>query len=197
MRRWFSSACGAALLAFVAVPAQAVSIWLTPASQTVQLGDPVALDVNMDFSADPTVGGGFDVFFDHNMLSFSSFAIDTTLVLDPVFTNVTPDVSTTDQLAGFSFGNFGGLSGPAKVGTLTFQALAPGLTNLSLADNVAPYGPFYSAVTSLQQTVDYTGASVDIAAVPLPPAAWLMLSVLGMFGVVSRRRVDKGVQSQA
>ena len=74
------------------------------------------------------------------------------------------------------------------VGTLVFNTLAPGNAQLSLADNGSPVGPFYSAITSNPQTVNYTGASVTISAVPLPNALWLMMSGIGVFGAAIRRK---------
>jgi hypothetical protein len=50
-----------------------------------------------------------------------------------------------------------------------------------MADNDLPAGPFYSALTFDQQTVTYQSASVNITAVPLPSALWLLLSGIGFF----------------
>jgi len=175
-----------ALLCVLSAAASAVSISLSPLTSSVPLGNQVSLQLNMDFSADPTLGGGVDITFDNSLLSFASFTFDPTLGDDPSLQRQ-PDV-TPGLLTGLGFGNFNGLSGPSVVGTLIFNTLAPGIAQLSLADNASPVGPFYSAHTSNQQTIDYTGASASISPVPLPGAVWLLMSGAGLFISVQRKQ---------
>lgn len=175
-----------ALLCILSAAASAVSISLSPLTSSGPLGNQVSLQLNMDFSADPTLGGGVDITFDSSLLSFVSFTFDPTLGDDPSLQRQ-PDV-TPGLLTGLGFGNFNGLSGPSVVGTLIFNTLAHGTAQLSLADNASPVGPFYSANTSNQQTVDYTGASVSISPVPLPGAVWLFMGGAGLLGTMSKRR---------
>jgi hypothetical protein len=160
------------------VQVQAATITLSPLSSVVTLGSPVSLNIFMDFTGDPTLGGGVDIFFNSSLLSFSSFSFNPTLGDDAGFRRQ-PDVEA-NKLNGLAFGNFAGLAGPGVVGTLTFNTLGTGLANFTMADNVSPAGAFYSAVTFNQQTVAYNGATVNISSVPLPASGWLLLSGMGL-----------------
>ena len=178
--------CVGALLLCIITSSHAATITLSPLSQNVVLGNPVSLQLNMDFTGDPTVGGGIDIFYDSSLLSFVSFTFDPGLGDDPGFRRQ-PDV-LTNELNGLAFGNYDGLEGPSTVGTLTFNTIGTGTVWFTMADNDSPAGPFYSAVTFEQQTVDYCCASVTITAVPIPAAWWLMLSGLGMIGAMWRKK---------
>ena len=155
---------------------QAATISLTPLIQNIALGNQVSLQLNMDFSGDPTLGGGVDILYNNSLLSFASFTFDTSLGDDPSFRRQ-PDIQP-NKLNGLAFGNFGGLGGSRVVGTLVFNTLGAGPVNLTLAENSFPAGGFYSATTFNPQVVTYTGALVNVTAVPLPAAGWLLLSGL-------------------
>lgn len=164
---------------------QAATISLNPASQSVSLGNQISIQLNMDFSGDPTLGGGVDILYNSSLLSFASFSFDAGLGDDPLLQRQ-PDV-LPGTLNGLAFGNFDGLSGPSIVGTLIFNTIGAGVANFTLAENVLPAGGFFSAATFDQQAVTYSGASVNVTAVPLPAACWLMLSGLGVLGGLRKR----------
>lgn len=171
------------LIAFVmslfCAAAQSASISLTPANQNVALGDAVTVQLTMDFSEDATLGGGVDVFYDASILQFVSFVFDAGLGGDPSFER-NPD-ELAGELNGIGFGHFEGLSGPSLVGTFTFNTLKTGVVNFLLSANDFPAGDFISATTFEAQTVSFSGTTVNVSVVPLPAAAWLLMSGLGLF----------------
>lgn len=180
--------------------ANAVSISLTPTSVAATVGSSVLFDLKMDFSDDPTLGGGIDFFYNTNLLEFKSFVRSTTLGDDPGLRRE-PDVRQGIGLNDLGFANFNGIAGPALVGQLTFKALAAGHAAIALdANGGGPpdnLGPFLSATPPSDpnapppiQNVTFTGAAIDISpsAVPLPGALPLMLSLgAGLAGFVRRR----------
>jgi hypothetical protein len=151
---------GAAPAALLVAP----NITLLPATQNVAPNGTVSLELWMDFTEDPTLGGGIDTTFDPNMLSFVSFTFDPALGDDPAFRRQ-PNLEAPGQLNALAFGNFDGLSGPARVGTFLFNTLSAfgttPITNESDEPN-GPAGPFVSANTFQPIDVTYNNATVTI-----------------------------------
>ena len=196
-----------ALLMFGAAVSQAASISMVPSFVAANPGDTVAIDVVMDFSDQPTLGGGFDIFYDPTALGFVSWVFDPAMlaVSDPTFTR-SPDncaaglvggCTQAGELNGIGFGDFAGLSGPLPVGTVTFTVLDPspvppgGSTFLTMNDNNTPTGPFFDAASFDEIIVDYNGAEVQVGTtvIPVPPSVWLFASgLIGVVGVARRRR---------
>lgn len=178
--------CAAAVFAACTAVSQAATVSLSPSSQNIALGNPFSLQLNMDFTGDPTLGGGIDIFYDSSLLTFVSFSFNPGLG-DDTGQQRQPDV-LTNELNGLAFGNFAGLSGPSLVGTLTFNTIGAGTALFTMADNDLPAGGFFSAATYDPQSVTYQGASANVTAVPIPAALWLMLSGMGLIGVISRKK---------
>jgi hypothetical protein len=166
--------------------AQAASLQLMPAVSAVQVGTTFQLALWLDFSDDPTLGGGIDVFYDDTLLDFIGFEFDATLGDDLAFRRL-PDVQA-GELNGLAFGDFNGLSGPARVGQFSFQALAEGEVTLGMAANDAPAGGFFSAVTFSAQSPQFIGAAVQVSAIPEPASYALFLMGLGGLMTWLRRR---------
>ncbi len=149
----------------------------------------------MDFSDDPTLGGGLDIFYNSSLLEFVSFVLDPNLGSDPDFTRDPDDLG--DKLEGLAFGEFGGLTGPARVGTLTFNTkMQAGTANFTMDTTTNTLvGGFVSGVTFLAQTPEFIGASVDLTdltsptVVPVPAAVWLFGSgLVGLAGIARRKK---------
>lgn len=186
----------ALVLSATATTANANVIDFADPAVTAGVGSTVTLSVTMDF-VQTTVGGSFDVFYDADLLSFVSFEFATSFLdlIDPAFT-VLPDdclsggpaidgCSAGDaELNGIAFGNFDGITGELLIGTLTFEALEAGIGIVTMANNDAPWEGFIS-VDSSEMLVLYGPGTVHI--VPLPAGIWLMLSALGVAGVLRRR----------
>ncbi|MDH5191281.1 MAG: VPLPA-CTERM sorting domain-containing protein [Gammaproteobacteria bacterium] len=142
-----------------------------------------------DFSDEPTLGGGLDIFYDDTVLDFLSW--DTSgsgFFLDPAFSR-NPD-ELAGELEGFAFGNFGGLSGIAKIGSLTFEAIGAGdfIMSMAVTDDPLKGGDFVSAMTYGVQTITFGSSDISVSAVPVPAAIWLFGSgLIGLAGIMRRR----------
>lgn len=173
------------ILSGLSASVSAATITLTPPVSNAGIGETVTVEMFMDFTGTPTLGGGVDLFFDAAGLQFLTWTPEN--LGDPTFL-ATPQV-LPGQLDGIGFGDFGGLTGPAKVGTATFQALSAGAWDLNLAGTDSLVGPFVSATTFGVQSVQFGSASVQVAALaaPVPPALWLFGSALAAFTIIGRR----------
>lgn len=179
-------------LLFGTTASNAATVTFSDPSVTAGLNDTITIDLLMDFTDDATLGGGTDIFFNDAVLSFLSFDFSsTTLVLDSAFSRL-PDADVLPgKLEGMAFGNFGGLSGPGVIGTLTFQAIAVGDSALTMAVTTEALkgGDFISDITFGPQVVNFGSANVSVSAVPVPAAVWLFVSgLIGLAGVVTKRR---------
>ncbi len=169
------------------------SISLIASISTVTAGSQATFKLWMDFTGEPTLGGGVDVVFDNffngNQLSFKSYTSE--LLGDPDLINNTPTVSTLgDQLEAITFGDFtNGLEGPALVGTLVFDTLVAGNFTLSLIDSINAGG--FSSMTGTSQFPAYISADLIVtpSAVPVPATVWLMLS--GLIGIAYRSKAKQ------
>jgi hypothetical protein len=168
------------------------SLSLTAINSTVTAGSQATFELWMDFTGDSTLGGGVDVIFDNfingNQLSFNSYTPE---ILGDTFLINEPFVNTNGKsLDGITFGDVNnGLEGPALVGTLVFDTLVDGNYTLSLIDSIDA-GGFFS-ISGTPQSPAYTTANLTVtpSAVPLPAAAWLMLS--GLIGMAYKSKAKQ------
>lgn len=164
------------------------TISLVSVSSSVQLGATADVQLWMDFSADPTLGGGIDITYDPGLLSFNGFSFDSAFLTHTDPTMTCPGAMgcpTLNSVPGtvfdIAFGNFVGLSGPSLVGTLSFTAVGTGTATISTTGTSGTAGPFVSATTYMPQTMNYTGTSIVVSSVPILPSVWLMISGLLLF----------------
>jgi len=183
--------CAAILIGGLATMAQAGSVTLTadPAadpSGDFVLGETVVLNITMDFTDEAMLGGGIDIAYNSAVLSYVGWSgFDAGLGTDPLFSS-NPTNPSPGVIQGLGWGNFAGLTGPSTVGTLTFQAIGSGTSDLIPTVSVAT-DPFASAVTYLAFDPQPTMNGDSVNVVPLPGSVWLLGSALLGFVVIRRR----------
>lgn len=201
-----ASAAAAALLAGWVGSAHAGTVTFSADQTTVGVGDLVTFTYTMDFSDDSTLGGGTDIWYDSSVLQFVGWSFDAGLSSDNPNFRLDPTncLTTSDpgcdadasefagmaQLNGLAWGNDSGngMSGPAVIGQMVFQAIGIGVTDIFMAANddgvSGDPGPFVSGNTFTVQDVTFSADSVTV--VPVPAAVWMLLSALGALGGVRR-----------
>lgn len=181
-------ACFVLALAGLAPAAQAASVYLTPAAQSVPFSaGSASFDLSMNFApGEATVGGGVDIALSGvaTLVGFTPSSYFTSAA-DPAFSGY--GKAHADHDLEIHFGSFGGLSGQNRLGTLTVGFTAPGQAAVGLAIN-SFYGAFYGSTTPTPLDVQLTGASLTVtSAVPEPQVAGLMLAGLGVLAGAARR----------
>ena len=172
------------------VSANAATVSLAPDSE-VLVGEEFSLTLSMDFTDEPTLGGGIDIAWDPAFFTLVSW--EAVPFGDPAFSREGIVDQESGYIEGFAFGDFNGLGGPADVAMATFVAAQAGRSDIvarpdSFAGaNIA--GCFVSLNTFQCQSVTFEDASLTV--VPVPGAFWLALggiSVLGGFRRDARGR---------
>ncbi|MEL7448709.1 MAG: hypothetical protein AAFN78_05840 [Pseudomonadota bacterium] len=181
--------CAAAYL-LCSGAAHAFGIFIVAPSTPISVGSEFDLQVWADFSQDPTLGGGFDIVYDDDALDFLSWTPEP--IGDPAFSRL-PDVFP-GFLEGIAFGDFNGFTGPAQVGTLRFELVAPPMQSLlvELQETNSIAGPFLSVDTFTPQDVNYGGFGLPPAAIPVPAGLPLLYSAIGLLAALRLRQPAAG-----
>lgn len=180
------------------ITANAATISMVPAEQTVADGATFSVDI-MATGLPATTGGALDITWTAADMTLNSILLATTDPIDngsqfpgpwdPVssfFTGV--DAAGPGFISGLFVGSFGSVSGDAPVARLIFT-LGTGVTNSVINLSEAALGGTWSDLSGGPIANNYFGATINPAAVvPVPAAVWLFGSgLLGLVGVARRR----------
>lgn len=181
----------AALVILSASQAAALnSIALTPATGTVAAGDQVNISLIMNFD-DVMSGGGLEISYDDLGLSFVSFSFDVGFGGNFGLSAPVAGDSTNPLSIGFGFFSTAppyGVSGEQLIGTLVFEALAPGIGLTSTistgASSVFP-GPFYGPADPMNPLVVAFGSTQVMVSspAPIPEPSTALLLLVGLTGL--------------
>ena len=198
---------GAAMLAMAG--ANAATISLTPATNFVSAGDSLTLEVHGTGFTDGATAGSVELTWDTAVLALTGAALGTDLLSDGTKAPSLPDPTATyewDSLGGatvlpgsldvdgfFTDSDIFGDPFPATGAnffflSVTFDVIAiPDPSVVSV--NIGSDGNWQNGLNQPITDVIYEGA--EIAAIPLPAAAWLFGSgLLGLVGIARRRNTQ-------
>jgi hypothetical protein len=178
----------AALVILSASQAAALnSIELSPTTQSVTVGDQVNISLNMNFD-DLTTGGGLEVSYDALALSFVSFSFDVGFGGNFGLSAPTDGDQANPFTIGFGFFSMAppyGANGQHLIGTLVFEALAPGIGTISTGASSFIPGPFYGPADPMNPlVVEFGSTQVMVASpAPIPEPSTALLLLVGLTGL--------------
>ena len=171
------------MLFYLSTAVQAATVSFLPAQQNVVIGNSFSLDIMGDFSLAETLdGGGLNLDFSSSLLNVTNVTVNTGLF------ELFSDPGTIDNNLGtvsdVIFNTFSSnASGQFLIATVDFTAVGIGLGELLLSESTL--NPFSSQGMPLD--VQFQNASIQVTAVPLPAALWLMLTGCALWWSRARR----------
>jgi hypothetical protein len=176
------------LFGFAAGTASAANIVSISEGTTINTTPGATLDLTIvgNFT-DVADAAGFALSFDAGVLSYTGGAILPPLN-DPFFSSIDASNAGTGSIQ-IGVGSFlASATGPFDIATISFNVVGGnGDSSLvNFTDSCLGCG-WFGGGNAL--TVDYTNSQVQVGAVPVPPAVWLMFSgLLGLVGIGRRSR---------
>lgn len=159
-------------------PGGEVFLWLAPDTAGGMAGEALSFDVLADFTADPTLGGAFDVTLSGPFEGSFSWSFASSTIGDDPLLRRAPETSNRG-LTGIAVGSFDGFTGPGVVGTLTLVPSGGGTGTLALGPS--DVSPWVSAVTFDILTPTYGEAALAVMpgeTVPLGTVPLILLALL-------------------
>lgn len=184
----------ASLLAPFGAYAATVDVWLNPQNQgPLAINDVFTVDImigNYIGTGSGAQTGAVTLEYDSNILTLGVAGVDLSTGPGTVGQNTgtsstNAGVGTIDTIGLSDF--FGFTPTPFLLATVEFVAIGNGVSNLLLSN---PNDLVFNWVDdmAIDVTPSFTNGSVAVGVVPLPAAAWLMLSGLGACGFLGRRK---------
>jgi hypothetical protein len=164
------------------VQASILNISFDPLTKTVSPGESFSMDIigNLDSAEITNIdAGGLLLAFDSGVVNLNS------IVYVAPFIDLLTTIDNTAGTASMAFGNFGTIGDPASfaIATLSMTAnISPSSMTTLLDLSADPSNPFVWNCVNVIDDIAVTDATVNIGAVPLPGAAWLMFAALALLG---------------
>jgi len=187
MKTRVTQCLGALTLFCFGLPAVAATVSLIPDSLEVQEGGVISIDLYMDVSdtatpAPDAIMGKVIIEFDSSLATYNDdFAISAPASL----------TSGPTAGAGSLEFDFSGAQAVGNIGTFSLTAIGDvgSIISITVDDN-ALLGSSFIDTLPTNKPVDPTflGTAVTITPIPVPAAAWLMVSALGLLGFRVRQR---------
>jgi len=158
------------LICAFAQPSLAVPvISVEPSHQNVLQGDIFTVNITVDLAGDEVGGAQYDLYFSNMLLNATDQVSGTFLSHDGASTIVvTNEINNTIGLVGYGEMRMGvesGVTAPGILATITFKAMEPGTSNLTLGNIIIsdPFGVKIPDVLVNNSTVQINGTYLDIS----------------------------------